>query len=51
MKESSVAVATPYEIIRLHGDGDSIEQVSISNLETGKMGEKSLLTLSLSIMV
>ena len=50
MKESSVAVATPYEIVRLHGDGDSIEQVSISHLETGKI-ERVLLTLSLSIMV
>ena len=39
MKESSVAVATPYEIVRLHGDGNLIERVSISHLETGTVEE------------
>ena len=39
MKESSVTVATPYKIARLHGEGDSIERVSICHLETGAVEE------------
>ena len=39
MKKSSVAVATPYEIVQLHGNGDSIERVSIAHLETGEVEE------------
>ena len=37
MKESSAAVRTPYEIVRLHSEGDSIDQVSISHLGTGEV--------------
>lgn len=37
MKESSVAVATPYEIVQLHGEDDEIEHVSIEHLETGEV--------------
>ncbi|QNK89156.1 NAD(P)/FAD-dependent oxidoreductase [Sporosarcina sp. resist] len=34
MKESSVDVRTPYEVVQLHGEGDSINEVSILHLET-----------------
>lgn len=36
MKESSVRVKTPYEVVQLHGDGDLIQYVSIVNKETGE---------------
>lgn len=34
MKESSVCVKTPYEVVQLHSDGDVIQSVSIMNKET-----------------
>jgi len=34
MKESSVSVKTPYEVVQLHSDGDLIQSVSIVNKET-----------------
>jgi len=35
MRESSVSLKTPYEIVQLHGDGELIQSVSIENKETG----------------
>ncbi|QGG49939.1 NAD(P)/FAD-dependent oxidoreductase [Lysinibacillus pakistanensis] len=35
MRESSVYLKTPYEIVQLHGDGELIQSVSIENKETG----------------
>jgi len=35
MRESSVCLKTPYEIVQLHGDGELIQSVSIENKETG----------------
>ncbi|ATP41653.1 thioredoxin reductase [Solibacillus sp. R5-41] len=37
MRESSVDVRTPYEVVQLHGTGDSINHVSISHIETGEV--------------
>ncbi|OAH57675.1 thioredoxin reductase [Domibacillus aminovorans] len=37
MKESSVDVRTPYEVVQLHGNGDTIDQVSMSHIETGEV--------------
>lgn len=34
MRESSVSIKTPYEVVQLHGDGDLIQSVSIANKET-----------------
>jgi len=34
MRESSVCLKTPYEIVQLHGDGELIQSVSIENKET-----------------
>ncbi|AJK89454.1 MULTISPECIES: NAD(P)/FAD-dependent oxidoreductase [Lysinibacillus] len=34
MKESSVCVKTPYEVVQLHSDGDVIQSVSVMNKET-----------------
>ncbi|MGG2108642.1 NAD(P)/FAD-dependent oxidoreductase [Lysinibacillus pakistanensis] len=34
MRESSVYLKTPYEIVQLHGDGELIQSVSIENKET-----------------
>lgn len=34
MKESSVCVKTPFEVVQLHSDGDLIQSVSIMNKET-----------------
>ncbi|WP_313894074.1 NAD(P)/FAD-dependent oxidoreductase [Psychrobacillus sp.] len=37
MRESSVDVRTPFEVVQLHGNGDSIDHVSISHIETGEV--------------
>lgn len=37
MKESSVCVKTPYEVVQLHSDGDLIQSVSIINKETDEI--------------
>ncbi|SMF64197.1 thioredoxin reductase (NADPH) [Paenibacillus uliginis N3/975] len=37
MKESSVDVRTPYEVVQLHGNEDMIDHVTISHSETGEM--------------
>ncbi|MCG7407319.1 NAD(P)/FAD-dependent oxidoreductase [Paenibacillus sp. ACRRX] len=36
MKESSVQVKTPYAVSQLHSNGESIQQVTISHIETGE---------------
>ena len=37
MRESSVCLKTPYEVVQLHGDGELIQSVSIENKETGEI--------------
>lgn len=37
MRESSVFIRTPYEVVQLHGDGDLIQFVSIANKETDEV--------------
>ncbi len=37
MKESSVCVKTPFEVVQLHSDGDLIQSVSIMNKETNEI--------------
>ncbi|MEY9977815.1 NAD(P)/FAD-dependent oxidoreductase [Lysinibacillus sp. RC79] len=37
MRESSVSIKTPYEVVQLHGDGDLIQSVSIANKETDEI--------------
>lgn len=37
MKESSVKVRTPFQVKQLHGNGDLIEAVSISHMDTGEV--------------
>jgi len=37
MRESSINVKTPYEVVQLHSDGDVIQYVSIVNKETDEM--------------
>ena len=37
MRDSSVCLKTPYEVVQLHGDGELIQSVSIENKDTGKI--------------
>lgn len=37
MRDSSVCLKTPYEVVQLHGDGELIQSVSIENKETGEI--------------
>lgn len=37
MRESSVCLKTPYEVVQLHGDGELIQSVSIENKESGEI--------------
>ncbi|MEQ6356156.1 NAD(P)/FAD-dependent oxidoreductase [Lysinibacillus sp. M3] len=37
MRESSISIKTPYEVVQLHGDGDLIQSVSIANKETDEV--------------
>ncbi|MGE7110667.1 NAD(P)/FAD-dependent oxidoreductase [Lysinibacillus sp. NPDC047702] len=37
MRESSVCLKTPFEVVQLHGDGELIQSVSIENKETGEI--------------
>ncbi|GAB0169005.1 NAD(P)/FAD-dependent oxidoreductase [Lysinibacillus sp. CTST325] len=37
MRESTVSIKTPYEVVQLHGDGDLIQSVSIANKETDEI--------------